>query len=61
MAPDDAEDRVSIPLAPEDALQDVLTVDPDAEPAETEATPKQTHPAPKGAEDIYGETWIDRS
>jgi hypothetical protein len=38
------EDRVSIPLDPEDALKALLKVDPEAEPVEKDTEPPQGDP-----------------
>ena len=59
-SPDAADDRLAIPLDPEEALRALLKVDPNSEPVEGEAKPKKA-PEPKEAKDIYGESWIDRS
>jgi hypothetical protein len=56
--PDASDDRLAIPLDPEEALRALLKVDPNSEPVEDEAKPKKK---PKDAKDIYGESWIDRS
>lgn len=53
----DMDERVSIPLVPEEALRGLLAVAPDSEPVDG----KKPKPTPKSAQDIYGETWIDQS